>query len=95
MIKLLLSPLIGISLCVCAMYFSGGVITRPDGSGKQVIAYNTILNYFIAPFKFRSIDFKTVWALEPGLPILERLKLLQVNWVALSLLSYVILRALF
>jgi hypothetical protein len=60
-----------------------GIIYRPDINGQPVFTLSIMKDYMIAPFAFGTTTFDTVWGLFDELPFMERIKLLQINWIAM------------
>lgn len=92
MVKLLglLSPFIGFAVCCYLWHREGGIITRPTSEGKMVICWNSIETYLMGPFRFGTKDFEVFWGIVPHLSMLDRFKLLQMNWVFMSFSSFIL-----
>lgn len=60
----------------------GGVYFRPDCDGEKKFSLETLKHYVKAPFEFGTIGNKVLWgAIEEDISVIDRLKMLQMNWV--------------
>jgi len=79
--RYLIGSVIGFSIFLAGTISIGKVYFRPN------FTIWGLLDYLMAPFSFGTNKFKTIWALYPGLSLWARIKLLQLNWVAMTILG--------
>jgi hypothetical protein len=80
-------PLIIGSMCGFCSFCVGlitmeGVVVRKNSEGEKKIRFDNVWQYIKLPFDRKS--YETAWGLIPGIPLESRLKLLNLNWVAMT-----------
>lgn len=78
---LFVGPIIGLcSFCIGVVTLEG-VLIRKDSTGKKKLRLDNLWQYIKLPFDSKS--YETAWALIPGISFEARMKLLNLNWVAM------------
>lgn len=87
---LLICSIIGFSIFMIGMMFTEGIFYRPNTNGDKEFTLTVFKDYIMAPFDVGSKRFNTVWSNYTNLSIIDRMKLLQMNWVAMTALGFLI-----
>jgi len=74
-------PVIGLCAWLVGVCSLDGVIFRKDVEGVKRFRPGNLWPYIKLPFEFGS--YETAWAMFPGLSLIDRLTLLNLNWVAM------------
>jgi hypothetical protein len=62
-----------------------GVMYRPNGQGHDTFTLAVLKDYIIVPFQVGTAKFDAIWANYDHLTLTDRVNLLQLNWVAMTL----------
>ena len=84
---LLIGAALGFATFLYNIATEEGVLYRPNTEGHQTFTLTIIKDYLIAPFLIGTTKFDTLWANFDGLTMIERWKLLQLNWIAMTILG--------
>jgi len=79
----LIGPALGFLTFVASTVTMEGVLYRPNSEGQQEFTFEIFKDYLSAPFEVGTPKFDTLWGNLRGLTFKDRIKLLQVNWVAM------------
>lgn len=74
-------PIIGFSAFMIGVCTLEGVILRKDDKGDTRLRLDNLWEYIKLPFDYKNRE--TAWALYPDISFEARLKLLNLNWVAM------------
>lgn len=78
---LLVGPFIGFCSFCIGLITMEGVMIRKDSEGNKQLRFDNVWQYLKLPFD--SKNYEMVWGLIPGISMESRLKLLNLNWVAM------------
>lgn len=88
----LVGPLAGFTTFLAGTASMDGIYRRPNSDNTKVFSLEGLWEYIKAPFQVGTPQFYTVWGILPGIKWSARLKMIQLNWVAMigagSLLAY-------
>jgi hypothetical protein len=95
---LLVGPLAGLAVFLTGTATMDGVYRRPNIENKMSFSMRGLWEYLKAPFQYGTPQFYTVWGLIPKISMIDRFKMLQLNWIAtlgfgffLSFLMYIMI----
>jgi len=94
---LLIGTVSGFGVFLFSTLTMKGIYFRPDTQGKQVFNLESLKEYLKAPLDIGTNKFRTVWGILPGVTTWDRIKMLQLNWVATTLFgigSFYIIRSI-
>ena len=83
-IILFLGPAIGFLVFVAGVSTMESIFIRPDTENNKVFTMDGFLDFIKAPFQPGDTKFKVLWGLTPNLGFMDKLKMLQLNWVAMT-----------
>ena len=86
-IILIIGSSVGFSIFMYAMMSTEGIFYRPSTSGDKEFTMKVFIDYLKAPFDVGTRRFNTVWANYVNLNMIDRMKLLQMNWLAMTALG--------
>ena len=81
----IMGPVLGFFSFLVAVSTMEGIFYRPNGEGNSEFTMAVFWDYLAAPFEVSTPKFSTVWGTLDNISIIDRLKMLQLNWVAMSL----------
>ena len=79
----IIGSIIGFFVFIAGTIMLGGVYNRPSVDNGRKFRLDGLVEFIKAPFMVGSEQFKAVWTLYPNLSIMDRLDMLQLNWVAM------------
>lgn len=79
----LLGPLVGVGAFLAGTMTMNGIYFRPDADGKNVFTIDSLKEFIVSPFQVGTPKFNILWGNIPGVDWKIRLKMLQLNWVAM------------
>ena len=82
---LIIGAIAGFALFLYNVTTMDGVMYRPNGQGDDTFTLLVLKDYLIVPFQVGTIKFNTIWANYDHLTLADRVNLLQLNWVAMTL----------
>ncbi len=80
----LIGPTLGFLAFTYSTISMEGILYRPNSYGQQEFTMDIFKDYLKAPFAFGAPKFSIVWGLVPGLNFADRIKMLQLNWLAMT-----------
>jgi hypothetical protein len=83
-IILFLGPTIGFLIFLAGVTTMDGIFVRPDTENNKVFTMDGFKDFLKAPFETGTNKFKVLWGITPGVSLKSRLKMLQLNWVAMT-----------
>ena len=84
---LLIGPAIGFTIFLIGVSTLENVLYRQDTSGNKKFSLNSLYGYFTVPFTSDEAKRKMMWGVAPDMDLSSRLKMLNLNWVAMTLLG--------
>lgn len=81
---MLLGAATGFSIFLLSISCMDGILFRKDEFNNLRFTPINIYEFLKAPFAIDSEKYKTVWALVPGISLINKLKLMSMNWVVLT-----------
>lgn len=79
----LLGPLVGFGAFLAGTMTMSGIYFRPDDEGKSVFTIDSLKEFIVSPFQVGTPKFNILWGNLPNIDWKTRLKMLQLNWVAM------------
>ena len=79
----LLGPLVGVGAFLAGTMTMNGIYFRPDADGKNVFTIDSLKEFIVSPFQVGTPKFNILWGNISGIDWKTRLKMLQLNWVAM------------
>jgi hypothetical protein len=79
----LLGPLTGLGAFLAGTFTMNGIYFRPNSDGKTVFTIDSLKEFITSPFQYGTPKFNILWANVPGVDWKTRLRMLQLNWVAM------------
>ena len=86
----IIGGLFGFGIFLQGVASTGNIFTRPNNNGVKKFTTKGISEFLIAPFDYKSEKFKIVWGLSKGLPLKERIKMIQLNWILMTTIGIII-----
>lgn len=81
---LIIGTSLGFATFIIGTMCTGNVYFRPSSDGTSVFTFANLFEFLKAPFMVNSSNFDTVWSLYDGITVTDRVKLLQLNWLLLT-----------
>ena len=91
----LLGPLVGFGAFLAGTMTMSGIYFRPDADGKSVFTIDSLKEFIVSPFQIGTPKFNILWGNIPGIDWKTRLRMLQLNWVAMVGLGVVFSMSIF
>lgn len=79
----LIGPLVGLGAFLAGTASINNVYFRPDSEGKNVFTIDSLKEFIVSPFQVGTPKFNILWGNTPGVDWKTRLRMLQLNWVAM------------
>jgi hypothetical protein len=81
----LLGPLIGFGVFLTGTLTMNGIYFRPNSEGDRVFTIHSLKEFIISPFQYGTHKFNILWGIvsDPDIDWKSRLKMLQLNWIAM------------
>ncbi|MCJ7637330.1 MAG: hypothetical protein MUO21_07555, partial [Nitrososphaeraceae archaeon] len=73
---------VGLGLCLISVTTMEGIIKRPNIEGELVLTSENLIEYAKLPFNKEKQE--VAWGTVPDIDLLDRFKLLSMNWVAMA-----------
>lgn len=84
---LLVGPLLGFSIFLVSVSTLENVLFRQDSDGNKKFTLNSFSGYLSVPFTTNKDKLKIMWGIAPDMDLSSRVKMLNLNWVAMTLLG--------
>jgi len=82
---LIIGAAVGFAIFLYNVATMEGVMYRPNGQGHDTFTLAVLKDYILAPFQVGTAKFDAIWANYGHLTFNDRVNLLQLNWVAMTL----------
>ena len=79
----IIGPALGFCAFLIGVSSMNGIFFRPDETGQQRFTVGGFIDYLKLPFTSDKIKRDIAWGLSNNVPITTRLKMLNLNWVAM------------
>jgi len=86
-LPLLIGPAIGFTVFLVGVSTMENVFYRQDTTGDKKFSCNSFAGYLTIPFTTDTEKRKIMWGVASDMDFVSRLKMLNLNWVAMTLLG--------
>ena len=82
---IVLGSLFGYATFLLSLFTMEGILTRPDQQGEYKYTFQNFYEYMKLPFSINK--FPLIWGIHPKLKFIDRIKMLNLNWVFMTTLG--------